>query len=287
MPERPDLDYGLPILDRELRGACVSSVLLKKPPVLRLALEGTLEDALHGATIRSIRRRLHFAHFDLDSPNNIELIIAPMLAGTLAVHEKVGGKYTGSKRGHAFSLFFEDGRELRYRDDVTMGKVYVIPHGKYELVPGFQAVGIDVLDAKRFTFAAFEKIAKKRRDQVKVFLLDKSALDSLGNAYADEVLFAAGIHPKTFVRSLDTDDLKRLHQAISEVLRAAAKEISTRKPATDEKLRDFLKVRNRHKEPCPSCGAAIRKAGVRGYDAFFCPNCQPETRKSGIVSWKR
>ena len=61
-------------------------------------------------------------------------------------------------------------------------------------------------------------LLKHRRDQVRVFLLDKKALDSLGNAYADEVLFAAGIHPKTWCRSLSHDDAVRLHDAIVHVM---------------------------------------------------------------------
>ncbi len=281
MPERPDLDYAIPRLDEALRGATIASAELHKPPVLRLAVPGSLHDALAGATITAVSRRLHFVCFALQIEPAIDLIIAPMLAGTLAVHPK--GQ--GTRRDRAFTVHLQDGRELRYRDNVQMGKVYVIPKGKVELIPGFQKVGIDVLDDKAFTLEAFTELARKRRDQVKVFLLDKGALDSLGNAYADEVLFAAGIHPKTFVRKLDDEELERLHRAIFEVLRTATAEIASRGPATDEKIRDFLKVRNRHKQPCSVCGTPIRKAGVRGFDAFFCPHCQPETRKSGIVRW--
>lgn len=281
MPERPDLDYAVPRLREGLVGSTVTATQLHKPPVLRLAVEGSLDEALAGARILGLERHLHFLRFELESSRGVELIVAPMLAGVLSVHEPKHG----SKRGRALTLILDDGRELRYRDDVQMGKVYVIPSGRHDLVPGYEPVGIDVLDGEAFTFEAFSKLAKKRRDQVKVFLLDKSALDSLGNAYADEVLFAAGIHPKTFVRKLDEADLGRLYEAIPRVLGDASAEIERRAPAIDEKLRDFLKVRGRHKEPCPQCGTKIRKAGVRGFDAFFCPTCQPETRKSGIVSW--
>lgn len=189
------------------------------------------------------------------------------------------------KRDRALPLQLEDGRELRYRDAVTMGKVYVIPKGRHDRIAGFEAVGLDVLDSCLFTWKGFLAIANKRRDQCKVLAMDKSSLDSLGNAYADEVLFEAGIAPKTFVRKLSAEALRKLHAAIQKVLQAANLEIQRRAPGTDEKLRDFLKVRGRHKEPCVRCGTPIRKAGVRGFDAYFCPTCQPETRKSGIVSW--
>ena len=283
MPERPDLDYAIPILGKALQGLEIVSTELHKPAVLRQAFEGTLDEVLVGSRIASLSRHLHFIRFELESANNVELIIAPMLAGCLSVHPTGKSK----KRDRAMTFQLTENQELRYFDRVQMGKVYVIPRGRLDLVPGFEKAGVDVLDNDAFSFARFCEIAKKRRDQVKVFLLDKSALDSFGNAYADEVLFAAGIHPKTFVRKLEHTELKRLHTKISQVLQDAAIEIHKRAPATDEKLRDFLKVRGKHKQPCPVCQTPIRKAGVRGFDAYFCPTCQPETRKSGIVSWTK
>ena len=168
-----------------------------------------------------------------------------------------------------------------------MGKVYIVPHGDVAQVPGLGKIGVDVLDRKRFTKKVFRDIASKRRDQAKVFLMDKEALDAFGNAYADETLFEAKIHPKTWVRSLGDDELDRLRDAMVRTLTHARDTITARKPALDVKLRDFLNVRNREGEPCPRCGTKIRKAGVHGHDAFFCPQCQPETRRSGIVDWRK
>ena len=127
-------------------------------------------------------------------------------------------------------------------------------------------------------------LLKHRRDQVRVFLLDKKALDSLGNAYADEVLFEAGIHPKTFCRSLTHDDGVRLHDAIVKVMREAVAEVAGRGEPIDVKVRDFLKVRR--KEICPRCGGKLRTAGVKGMDSWFCPRCQP-ARRPGFVDWTR
>lgn len=278
MPERPDLDYAVPILERELSSRRITGVAVKKPVVLRLAVPGSPAELLVGRRFTRVLRRAHFVIFPL---GDLELVVAPMLAGRFAV-APAGQKAPGDL---AVALALDDGRELRYRDDVQMGKVYVIPAGAWSQVPGLEHIGVDVLDPAAFTFERFRAIARSRRDQVKVFLMDKSALDALGNAYADEVLFAAGIHPKTWVRSLGEEELARLHRAIPEVLGQAAREIASRAPATDEKLRDFLAVRNRHKTPCPRCGTPIRRAGVHGHDAFFCPRCQPETRKGGIVTW--
>jgi formamidopyrimidine-DNA glycosylase len=165
-----------------------------------------------------------------------------------------------------------------------MGKVYIIERGAFQIVPGLADIGIDVLSPS-FTLEALGTLAKKRREQVRVFLMDKSTLDSFGNAYADEALWQAQIHPKTLMSKLTPDDLGRLHQGIVKVMREAVDTVQSRKPQIDEKLRDFLKVRNRHGEKCPRCGDTIRRAGVHGHDTFFCPSCQPETRKTGVVSW--
>jgi len=286
MAERPDLDYAVPILQRELRGRRIVAVRVKKPVVLRLALPGSPSDLLVGRHFGDTYRRAHFAVFELDGGDGgapADLVVAPMLAGRFALHaaeERAPGDL-------AVALVLDDGRELRYRDDVQMGKVYVIPHGERALVPGLATIGVDVLDPEAFTLERFRALARARRDQAKVFLMDKSALDALGNAYADEALFAARVHPKSFVKALGADEVAELHRAITDVLARANAEIAARQPAIDVKLRDFLSVRGRHRQPCPRCGTPIRTAGVHGHDAYFCPTCQPETRRSAIVSWDK
>ncbi|HKA86976.1 MAG TPA: DNA-formamidopyrimidine glycosylase family protein [Haliangiales bacterium] len=279
MPERPDLEYVVPILARELAGRTVKAVRVKKPVVLRVAVPGKFEELVPGKRFGAVARRAHFVLFALPP---YEMAIAPMLAGRFALAE-IGGKGVGDL---AVAFELDDGRELRYRDDVQMGKVYLIEKGHWDAVPGLAKIGIDVL-SPAFTREAFRALARKRRDQAKIFLMDKAALDAMGNAYADEILFAARVHPKTFVKTLSDKELDALHDAIVEVLGEARATIAARKPALDEKLRDFLKVRGRHGEACPRCGTTIRAAGVHGHDADFCPSCQPATRKSGIVDWRK
>ncbi len=284
MPERPELDYVVPILARELTGLTIAALRVDSPVVLRVALREPAAEVLPGASIEGVTRRAHFVLFALRGAAGraLELVVAPMLAGRFSLDAPT----TRRPADLALTLTLSDGRELRYRDDVQMGKAYVIEAGGRRNVPGLSAIGVDVLDAKAFTHAAFRALAKTRRDQVKVFLMDKSALDALGNAYADEALFEAQIHPKTFVRSLSPQEIDRLHDAVTKVIAEASAEVARRAPPLDEKVRDFLKVRNRHGKPCPRCGSTIRKAGVHGHDAFFCPTCQPDERGSSIVDFR-
>jgi formamidopyrimidine-DNA glycosylase len=283
MPERPDLEYVVPILASELRGAEIAAVRADKPVVLRVLLPQKIEDLLPGRKIEHVVRRAHFVRFALAGEPPLEILVSPMLAGRFTL----APASSKAPRDTAVTFELTDGRALRYRDDVQMGKVYVLAKDALDAVPGASKIGVDVLVPKAFTLDAFVALARARRDQAKVFLMDKSALDAMGNAYADEVLFEAGIHPKAMVRSLSPDDLGRLHAAVVKVLGDARRTIAERRPPIDEKLRDFLKVRGRPGEPCVRCGQKLRKAGVHGHDAIFCPECQPDGRKSALVDWRK
>ena len=282
MPERPDLEYQVPLLAAELVGRTVTGWHVKLPVVLRIAVPGDPAVAIVGRTFESVERRGPFVRFVL---GDVEMIVHPMLAGRFTIAE------AGAK-GHrdlalTLDLDLDDDRHLRYRDDKEMGKVYLVPRDRHEAVAGFDRVGLDVLDPGVFTREAFRAVAKKRREQAKIFLMDHAALDCLGNAYADESLWAAGIHPKTRMSELSAEQLDALHDAVAETVRNACDEIQRQKPALDEKLRDFLGVRNRKGQPCPRCGTTVRVCGIHGHDAFFCPTCQPDAKGRGFVDWSK
>ena len=274
MPELPDLLYVLSKLRERLLGRHVTAERVREPVVLRFTVRGNLS-LLQGRTLGDAFRKSHFLVFRFEG---LDLAINPMLAGRFRLAEPG----TPDEGTLGFALAFGD-VELRYLDDKKMGKAYLIASGDWQAIPGLQSGGVDVLSSA-FTRERFVSLLKHRRDQVRAFLLDKKALDSLGNAYADEVLFEAGIHPKTWCRSLTHDDAVRLHTAIVTVLGEAAAEVARRAEPIEVKVRDFLKVRL--KQVCPRCGAKIRRAGVRGMDAYFCPHCQPATR-AGLVDWTR
>jgi formamidopyrimidine-DNA glycosylase len=274
VPELPDLLHVLAKLREKLLGRRVSAERVKEPVVLRCLVRGNLS-LLLGRTLDDLVRRAHFLVFRFE---DLDLAVNPMLAGRFRLAEP-GARDEASL---AFALGFDE-VELRYLDDKKMGKAYLTAAGDRAAVPGMEGGGLDIL-SRGFTRERFVSALKKRRDQVRAFLLDKRALDSIGNAYADEILFEAGIHPKTWCRSLAHDDAVRLHDAVVKVMTEAVAEVARRDEPIDVKVRDFLKVRL--KDTCPRCGSKIRKAGVRGMDAYFCPKCQPATR-AGFVEWTR
>jgi hypothetical protein len=104
-------------------------------------------------------------------------------------------------------------------------------------------------------YERFVSLLRHRRDQVRVFLLDKKALDSIGNAYADEILFEARIHPKTLPLAAHEDGV-RLHDAIAKVMKEAVAEVRAGESRSTWKVRDFLKVRR-------TCGRSPHRGGGR------------------------
>ena len=314
MPELPDLLYIQARLKDALVGRRVVAERLREPIVMRFAVRGNLS-LLLGRRLDDVIRHAHFLVFRFE---DLDLAVNPMLAGRFRLAapddkderdlvfaltfgppegSEAPSKSDGPRGGGDFTSPQPRGAlggapeappssmtDLRYRDEKNMGKAYLLAKGDWKAAAGMdQAGGIDVLGPE-FTRERFVSLLKKRRDQVRVLLLDKRALDSIGNAYADEILFEAGLHPKTFCRSLSHDDAVRLHDAIVKVMTEAVAEVARRGEPIDVKVRDFLKVRLR--DVCPRCGAKLRKAGVRGMDAYFCPHCQPATR-SGLVDWTK
>lgn len=179
----------------------------------------------------------------------------------------------------------EGGGELRFWDQRKFGRLYAVPDpagedgGQGPLPPGFGRLGIDPL-SEDFTPDALARLLAGRRSGVKAALLDQSLVAGLGNIYADEALFLAGIHPARPAGQLTPEALARLAAAIRQVLgEALAAGGTTFSDYRDGLARrgtygERLRVYKREGQPCPRCGAPIEKARMGGRTARFCPRCQ-------------
>jgi len=272
MPELPDLVHIEAKL-QELVGHRIAAARTGDPLVLRIMVRDPFPALLVGRNVTEVVRRGHFMCFGLDQ----DLLIAVnlMLAGRFQLLPRAEAKLPSAL---ALALEMDDGRELRIVDDKRMAKVYVAARADAGQIPVLGKLGVEIL-SPQFTLEKFRKLIAKRRDQVRQFLMDKETIASVGNAYADEILFAARLHPKTFCSKLTPEEVDRLYQATVQVMRDAAAEITRRDPSIDTKLRDFLAVRGRDGKPCKVCGTTIRAVRVGDGDACFCPHCQPTGRK--------
>jgi len=285
MPELPDLIYLERRLSPLLSGQRLTRVEIKEPIVLRMLLPGDFTATLLGAELIEVRRHGPFLVFALSEDK--ELVIHPMLAGRFQwakSHEKIAA-------GCTLSLQCEIPDKnapphfLHYLDDKKMGKVYLTRSGEYDQIPKFNKQGPDLLSPE-FSLEYFHQKIKKSRQQIRVLIMDQAVVSCIGNAYADEILFCAGIHPKTFCYQLNAAEISKLHQCIIEVMRWGIAEVEKANPPLHVKARDHTRVRNRKDQPCPRCGAKIRRAGVRGFDTSFCPVCQPLKRPQ-FIDWRK
>jgi len=278
MPELPDLLYIREYLADEVVGRTVTDASIRQPVVLRMGCEGSFQSVLNGKMFQNVAINGPFIRFELSG--SIDIILNLMLMGKLQhqrSREKAGGHL-------CVSLHLDDSTRLNICDEQKMAKVYIVPAGNHDIISKYHQQGIDVLSAS-FTLEVFRNLARAHsRKQVRVFINDHTIMSSIGNAYADEILFDAGIHPKTFVARLASADIDRLYGAIRRVLEWGIEEVRKAGQPIHVKVREHMKVRYRKGEPCPRCGTTIRREGVRGHDVFFCPNCQPASRKL-FIDW--
>ena len=293
MPELPDLVHIVRALGPALLGRRVEAVRVKNPIVLRVLLPGDFGALLEGRRFEELERHGPFLRFGLGAAGlpagagaagegaRIDVVAHLMLAGRLRLAPR-GEKplaYT------AFALDLDSGEAFSYGDEKSMGKIYLCAKGGFEAIPGYLSQGIDVT-GPGFTYEAFSALIAKKRCQARVFVMDQASLSAIGNAYADEILFEAGIHPKAPCSSLPEERRRALYEAVKSVLAWGTEEVEKAGRPLEDKVRGHLRVRNRAGEACPRCGATIRKAGVLGFDAFFCPICQPDKAGRGL-DWSR
>jgi len=279
MPELPDLIYIQKHLHAHVAGRSITRCDVKQPVVLRNTIDEPPAQLLAGRTLARFDLHGPFIAIQLSPP--LEIIINLMLAGKLQ-HQLAGERPEGYL---CFSLELSDRSRLNICDEQKMVKVYIVPAGEHRRIPRYTQQGIDILSPE-FTAERFRQIAANhRRKQVRVFINDHTIVSAIGNAYADEILFEARIHPKTFVARLTNDQIDGLYNAIRSMIAWGIAEVEKAKKPIQTKVREHMRVRNRKGEPCPRCGTTIRREGVRGHDVFFCPLCQPPTREL-FLDWR-
>ena len=270
MPEWPDLHVVRGRLERALVGREIALVRIGDPLVLRSRVD--VERALAHRRFRAVRHRGKFLLFDLDAG---AIVVNPMLAGVFELAD-AEAKLT---RTTALSLVLDDGTDLRYRDDKRMGKVHVLEPGEdLSGVHGLADLGPDA-GTLAWTVAEFAERAKATRRELRNLLMDQTFVAGIGNAYADEILWEARLHPKRRVLTLSDDELGQLYDALRSVIARGVRKVEAGlPPELGTKIRDHMRVRGRKGKPCPRCGTPIVKTRHGLDDMYLCPRCQPPPR---------
>ena len=267
MPEAPDLEVIKDYLNAHVKGRVVDSAQVLRPTVLR-PMAGDFAADLPGLTLEQFRREGKFLIAELSGDR--WLAINPMLTGAIQRCEPKARVYKRT----SFVLGLNDGMELRYLDDRQMGMVYYVDTGQLEGIYRLEKQGVDVLS--ELSFEDFKAGLKKFRGEVKGVLTRGSLISGIGNAYSDEILFAAGISPFRKVGTLKEAELEQLHLQSRRVVEDAIEVLRGRMGDNIHvKIRDFLKVHGKGGEPCPVCGGNISQLNANQRMTNFCRRCQP------------
>ena len=268
MPEIPDLEAVRHYLMPRLEGLTITEVETPLPWLVRTGADDLA--TLVGHRFGEIHRLGKFLIWFVDDGRL--LVVNPMLTGRFHWVEQ-GTRKPGML---GVVLRFDDGHEVRYSDQRRMGRWYLVAADGLDQVPQMPTLGPDAMAITEDEFLAR---LKPRRGQIKATLTNQEFMAGVGNAYSDEILWAAGLHPHRRRATMDEADQRRLYTA----MRATLEESITIVDATvqgeglgkKEEWRQHLKVHRRAGQDCPKCGSEIRGQVRGGSETNYCLTCQP------------
>nr|BBH90852.1 formamidopyrimidine-DNA glycosylase [Thermosporothrix sp. COM3] len=306
MPELPEVEYTARQLRSALVGATIREVHLFWERTIGYPDVPTFLAEIAGRTIEGIRRRGKYLILDLSG--NLFLSIHRRMTGNLlllpagwtldtslrerdpAVWNTKGPTFrldsaSGLSYSHELNycracLVFEDGRCLLYTDLRKFGRFELWERERE--AEAFAQLGPEPLNGE-FTVEGFASALAKRKGPIKQVLLDQLVVAGVGNIYADEALFYAGIHPLRSAASLNTDEVKALHTGIVTVLTQSIEHGGT----SFSDYRDLwgeagdnynhVQVYKQDGKPCSRCGSLIERIIVAQRSTHYCPSCQKPT----------
>ncbi len=269
MPELPEVETTRAALAPHLTGRTVTGATLRRTD-LRWPIASQITDLLPGHRIREVRRRAKYLLLDTD-------------VGSALLHLGMSGSLrvlpaeTPPRVHDHVDLNLDDGRVLRMHDPRRFGSLLWQSPGTVH--PLLAALGPEPL-SEPFTGDYLYARSRGRRVPVKTFLMDQAVVVGVGNIYAAEALFAAGVSPMRPAGNVSRERYQRLAAEVRRVLAAAILQGGTT-------LRDFispdgntgyfvqqLSVYGRGGEPCPSCGRALKQASIGQRTSVWCSHCQ-------------
>jgi formamidopyrimidine-DNA glycosylase len=273
MPELPEVETVSQGLQKRALGRRIVAVEVRHPGVIVGSAEQFAEE-LEGRTLVSVQRKGKVLALELEGENAPPRYLLVRLGMTGQF--KVTARETPLEPHTHVLLALGEHQELRFRDVRRFGRLRSCTRGEVEAA--FDRLGPD---AQQVSEAQFLSAMRARRGAIKSWLMDQQLLAGLGNIYADESLFVAGIHPLAQPGRISARKGRRLFRAVRKVLDHAVKLQGT-------SFRDYidiegrpgnyeprLRVYQRTGKPCRRCGRPIRRMVIAGRSSHFCPKCQP------------
>jgi formamidopyrimidine-DNA glycosylase len=269
MPELPEVETVVCGLRPLLVGRRLDRVTARRPD-LRWPLPHDLGQRLTGATVTALRRRAKYGLLDTDRGD------------TLIFHLGMSGRFhqlAGAPGPHDHVLFQLGSVTLAYNDHRRFGSMHLTATAEAHTHPLLAPLGPEPL-SDAFSATALAARARGRRTPIKALLLDQQTVAGIGNIYACEALFAAGIAPTRQAGRISHARLGGLVLAVKEVLaqaiRAGGSTLRDHAQVSGELgyFQHSFRVYGRQGGPCTSCGTPIRRLVQSGRSTFHCPRCQ-------------
>ena len=277
MPELPEVETIRRRLAPLVEGRVLQRLDVTDPRWCAPVAPAELAAAVAGRRVERLGRRGKYLVFELQ--DDVFLLGHLRMTGTLLYDPAPGERYARVR----FEL--DDGHHLLFCDPRRFGTGELAVGGE-ALERFFSArLGVEPL-GDDFTADRLRELARGRRAPIKAFLLDQTKVAGVGNIYADEALFRARIHPLRPAGMLKRPQLEALRDAVVEALEAG---IDARGATIDDfrhsdgaegSFQDRFLVHLREGEPCPRCGATIRKLRAAGRGTYVCPRCQRPPRST-------
>lgn len=273
MPELPEVETMVRDLRPHLLGRSFREVRLRRTDVLKDIRRPQLIQRLTGATVDSLSRRAKHAVLHL---GQWRFVVQPGMTGSLFVTDAPRSE----EEAHydVLTVRLDDWRELIYRDIRRLGTLRLLDQRAWQRYDA--SLGPEPLDLA-LTPDEFHKVLARTRQAIKKALMDQRLLAGVGNIYANEALFLAGIDPSTPAHRLGAAELDRLYEAIRDILARAIASSGTTvrdyRTGTGESgsFQFALQVYDRGGEPCVRCGRRLATThAIDGRQTSLCWHCQ-------------
>jgi formamidopyrimidine-DNA glycosylase len=275
MPELPEVEHAARILRAWLGGRTIVRAVAGDTRIFRGGSPRDFERLLPGHRLERIDRRGKYLLLTFDGELGLLGHLGMTGKWVRRAPRPSPGRRTVPKHSHA-RLVLDDGSALHYVDPRLFGQLIVVAGGAVSELPVIRALGPDAL-VDGVDAARLHAVLGRSARPIKVALLDQSVLAGIGNIYATEALFHAGIHPSRPSKSVTRDEANRLAVELRAVLELAiagmvGEEIAYLSQGKGAENR-FV-IYDRAGSPCPRCGRALDKLTIGGRTSAFCPGCQ-------------
>lgn len=272
MPELPEVQHAADTLAAQIVGGRIAGVSrLDWPRMVETPAPDVFAALLAGRAVRGVTRRAKWILVELDGGWTLALHLR--MSGYLEVR----GPEAEPDRYTHLALRLEDGRQVFFHDTRKFGRARLLDAAGVAALGG--AHGPEPLE-ESFTADELARLLRARRRAVKPLLLDQALLAGVGNIYADEALWRAGVHPLRASDTLTDDEVARLHAGIRAALRAGLdnggstlRDYRNAYGAAGSNQQHF-NAYDRAGQPCPRCATPIVKTTVAQRGTHYCPACQ-------------